>query len=86
MAGAWFGHTDTVTFHDPLAAATLFEPEICHYQSGHIEIEIADSKQFGFTRWNAASSDDSGANADAVHQIAVAVDADKFFQLYFETI
>ena len=78
MAGAWFGHSDIVTFHDPLAAATIFEPDLCQYQSGHIEIEIDASKPLGFTRWKAQQG--------ATHQIATSVDADKFFQLYFRTI
>lgn len=78
MAGAWFEQSEVITFHDPLAAATIFEPQLCHYQSGHIEIEIANSKCLGFTHWNEGKSRN--------HQIATAVDGDRFFQLYFQTI
>ena len=78
MADAWFEGRESVTFHDPLAAATIFEPQICDYQSGHIEIEIEDSKRLGFTHWNAEQSQN--------HRIATAVDVPQFFQLYFQTI
>ena len=78
MGGAWFENKGEVTFHDPLAAATIFAPEICEYQSGQAVIEIADARYFGFTEWR--------ARADGPHQIATSVDAARFFQLYFQTI
>lgn len=78
MGGAWFKDKDEVTFHDPLAAATIFELEICEYQRGHVAIETADTEHFGFTEWE--------AGAAKPHQIATSVDAARFFQLYFQTI
>ena len=78
MGGAWFQNHDTVTFHDPLAAATIFEPEICKYQSGHVAIESADPALYGFTDWKAGQGE--------THTVALEVDADKFYDLYFATI
>lgn len=78
MGAAWFEQSHEVTFHDPLAAATIFEPDICRYQSGQVEVENADPQHFGFTAWKAGQG--------AAHQVAVGVDADKFFDLYFHTI
>ena len=49
MGGAWFADHENVVFHDPLAAATIFEPEICQYQSGHVAIETNDAAIYGFT-------------------------------------
>ena len=78
MGGAWFQDHDIVTFHDPLAAATIFEPEICQYQSGSIAVESADPLIYGFTDWKAGQGE--------THQAATEVDAAKFFELYFATI
>ena len=78
MGAAWFQQSETVTFHDPLAAATIFEPEICRYQSGHVAVETANPAIYGFTNWKAGQ--------DATHSVALEVDADKFFDLYFATI
>ena len=78
MGGAWFQDHDIVTFHDPLAAATIFEPEICKYQSGAVTVESADPSIYGFTDWKAGQG--------ATHTVALEVDAHKFFDLYFATI
>jgi len=34
FAEVWFQHADRVTFHDPLAATTLFDPGICAFTRG----------------------------------------------------
>ena len=47
--GAWLEQNQTVTFHDPLAAATVFEPQICEYQRGYVEVEIVEQPRLGFT-------------------------------------
>ena len=78
MGAAWFQQTDTVTFHDPLAAATIFEPEICVYQTGSVTVETTDAAIYGFTRWSAGPGER--------HMVATKVDATKFFDLYFATI
>ena len=78
MGGAWFQDHENVVFHDPLAAATIFEPEICKYQSGHVAIETANPAIYGFTDWKAGQG--------ATHTVALEVDAAKFFELYLKTI
>lgn len=37
MAEEWFTHTPRVIFHDPLAAASIFVPELCEYESGRVK-------------------------------------------------
>ena len=76
MAETWFKHVDGITFHDPLTAAILFEPDICKYENGNVEVEIMDKDKLGITRWNTKS-------ADKQHTIAVDVDPDRFFEHYF---
>ncbi len=78
MGGAWFQDRDTVTFHDPLAAATIFAPEICRYQTGAVSVETANPALHGFTDWQAGQGE--------THTVALEVDAAKFFDLYFATI
>ena len=75
MAASWFRHAPRVTFHDPLAAAVIFEPDLCVYQSGQVEVETCSEMLRGHTRWH--------AREDGPHQIALEVDAEKFYQSYF---
>ena len=78
MCGAQLQAENSVTFHDPLAAAAIFDPGLCGYQSGRVEVEIAEPSSLGFTDWT--------PQPGATHQIAVSVDATRFFELYLQTI
>jgi len=75
FAQVWFQKNDHVTFHDPLAAATIFDPEICQYKTGTVEIELADPNLLGKTRWT--------PDAAGGHQAALGVDPNRFFRHYF---
>lgn len=37
MASDWFRHAEHMTFHDPLAAALVFEPQLARYEHGRVE-------------------------------------------------
>jgi purine nucleosidase len=39
FAGPWLALRDGVTFHDPLAAVTLFEPAVCGYERGTVTLD-----------------------------------------------
>lgn len=78
MGAAWFGDHDIVTFHDPLAAVVIFEPEICTYQTGEVAVEINEVAHYGFTDWKAGGK--------GTHEVALGVNAPKFFELYLSTI
>lgn len=75
MAEVWFSKARQIVFHDPLAAVALFEPELCRYARGQVEVELASSRVAGMTHW---TEDTSGP-----HQIAVEVDRERFFERYF---
>jgi inosine-uridine nucleoside N-ribohydrolase len=75
MAMAWFEKTDKVTFHDPLATAAMFEPSLCGYARGSVEIELENPKLAGKTHWTPS---DAGQ-----HEIAVTVDEIRFFDHFF---
>src|SRR5215211_3182559 len=65
MAEIWFaGFYPSITFHDPLAAATIFEPELCSYQQGIVKVD--DTEKPGRTIWQPTGP-------DAPHQVAMTV-------------
>jgi inosine-uridine nucleoside N-ribohydrolase len=76
FAEVWFKKRDIITFHDPLAAAAIFDESICGYQSGQVSVEVTDPQLLGLTRWRPGP-------ANAPHQIAVEVAAERFFEHYF---
>jgi len=78
MAEIWFEKFyKSITFHDPLAAATIFEPDLCSYQQGTVEIDTKDVP--GRSIWHLDG-------ATAPHQVAVAVDVDRYFDHFFEVV
>jgi len=72
MSMAWFQETDTVTFHDPLAAACLFEPGLCSYRRGVVSVGADGTSTFT-----------EGEGGDWV---ASDVDADRFFEHYYSVV
>jgi purine nucleosidase len=79
MAEVWFQASEKITFHDPLAAAVIFEPEICQYQDGLVEVELKSDRLMGMTHWNPESQ-------QKPHRIAIEVDPQRFFAHYFGVV
>ncbi len=78
MAEIWFEKFyKTITFHDPLAAATIMEPGLCSYQQGKVILDSTD--QPGKTIWQPG-------NAEAPHQVAMTVDVERYFQHFFGVV
>lgn len=78
MAEIWFaGFYPFITFHDPLAAATIFEPGLCTYQQGLVEIERGEKP--GNTIWQPGGP-------EAPHQVAMAVDVYRYFEHFFNMV
>lgn len=76
FAEVWFQHAERVVFHDPLAAATIFNPAICTFQAGTVTVDITHPERWGVTDWSA------GGEAPP-HEIAVDVNPQAFFDEYF---
>ena len=75
MAEVWFRKGDTVTFHDPLAAAVIFRPDLCTYEDGVVEVTVSsDEKTQGDTPFR------KGAGP---HRVAKTVKPEEFFSEYF---
>lgn len=75
LAEIWFQHTPRITFHDPLAAALLFAPDLCGYADGTVAVDTVPGDGEGRTLWTAR---DGGR-----HRVARTVSTDAFFAHYF---
>ncbi len=76
FAEVWFQSRDIITFHDPLAAATCFDLELCRFQAGRVDVELADPERLGATHWTLGAG-------EVRHEVALEVDASRFFEHYF---
>ena len=76
FAEVWFHERPVITFHDPLAAATIFDPQVCTFTLGAVEVELASPRLGGLTFWRA------GGDAPP-HEVALEVDRERFFEHYF---
>lgn len=72
---AWFDRADRMTFHDPLAAVSIFKPELVDYARGTVSVELQSARALGRTYFDL----DEGGR----HEAAKAVRADAFFDEYF---
>ena len=78
FAEVWFQSRPAITFHDPLAAATLFDDQICQFERGQIDVELAGEHQAGLTHWH--------CHDDGCHEVAMGVDGSRFFEHYFSVV
>jgi inosine-uridine nucleoside N-ribohydrolase len=78
FAEVWFEHADRITFHDPLAATTIFDESICRFKQGSVVIEVQDEKLAGQTRWT--------PGAPGVHEVGLEVSPERFFDHYFGVV
>jgi purine nucleosidase len=76
LAEVWYKHAPQITFHDPLAGATVFEPSLCEYAEGQVTIETASAALAGLTAFDPRGD-------SKPHRVAVSVDAPRFFEHYF---
>jgi purine nucleosidase len=77
FAEIWFQHADRITFHDPLAAATIFDENICQFERGMVEVELTSQRLAGMTHWTPDPS-------VGKHEVALQVDPGCFFSHFFE--
>lgn len=77
MAEKWFESVNKITFHDPLAAAVLFEPDLCTYRAGKVHSPTS-TQEPGATVFEL---DETGG-----HRVADTVDVARFFEHYFEVL
>lgn len=78
-ATVWKKRAPKITFHDPLAAAVIFKPEICKYLDGRVEVELRSERLAGSTFLDTTAT-------EKPHRIAVEVDPEAFLTEYFTTV
>ena len=78
MAEVFFRSRQEIVFHDPLAAACTFEPDICSYRTGSVRVEVQNESEMGRT---VLVPQEAGP-----HRVAQGVDAQAFFEHYFSTV
>lgn len=76
MADVWFRRADKITFHDPLAAACVFEPDLCGYRVGAVRMDLERGDTFGVTVFEECEG--------GPHRVASEVDTEQFFGRYFD--
>jgi inosine-uridine nucleoside N-ribohydrolase len=75
FAEVWFQQADIITFHDPLAAATIFDEHVCGFERGNVIVEEAGGLTAGQTQWT--------SDKDGGHEVALTVNTQRFFDHYF---
>jgi len=76
FAEVWFQRAGHITFHDPLAATTIFDDAICGFEQGHVDIELKSDHTAGATIWRPKAK---GGH----HHVATSVQPARFFEHYF---
>lgn len=74
MAESWFRRSDAIVFHDPLAAALVFEPDLCRYERGFVSVDPSNGRT------------SFAPSSDGPDEVAFEVDADRFFETYFSPL
>jgi purine nucleosidase len=77
FAEVWFRERPAITFHDPLAAVSIFDPEVCTFERGAIDIELTAEDLHGQTKWTEGLGN---------HEIAVQVNPEHFFSEFFSVL
>jgi len=72
----WSSRAQRVTFHDPLAGAVIFEPDLCTCESGRVDVELQSTRMEGMTHFE-------GRAERKPHRVATGVDSGRFFEHYF---
>ena len=75
FAEVWFEKRPSITFHDPLAAVAIFDEDVCGFTRGRVDVELASERALGMTHWQ--------ADPNGPHEVALEVDAGRFFESYF---
>ncbi|MEW6654205.1 MAG: nucleoside hydrolase [Bacteroidota bacterium] len=76
FAQVWFDKFyPYITFHDPLAAVSIFSKNVCGFTGGNVSIEMNQQNMLGLTYWEPSES--------GRHQVALEVNKQDFFGEFF---
>lgn len=74
----WLQSAKTLTLHDPLVAISLFNPDICTYEKGNVEVDTTSRENMGGTKLE--------LNENGNVTIARSVDKKKFYSILEQTL
>ncbi len=91
FAELWFIEMPSIVFHDPLAAACIFAPDICEYRTGLVTATGGTAVNLQHPGPSTGSSEQSAwteftEDLAGPHVIASSVDVDRFFEHYFDVV
>lgn len=78
FGNAWLESSNKLTLHDPLAAVSVFYPDICQFKKGFVVVETNNKSDMGATAFAA----DSDGNVD----VARTVDKERFYKILSATL
>lgn len=73
FGNAWLESSSRLTLHDPLAAVSVFYPDICSFERGRVDVETESEAEMGATRF----APDACGNVE----IARTVDRERFYRI-----
>lgn len=78
FGSAWLQGSGLLTLHDPLAAVSVFYPELCRFERGNVQVETAQEACMGATRLL--------ENPQGRVEVARSADKGRFYRLLSETL
>ena len=78
FGNAWLESAGKLTLHDPLAAVSVFHPDICRFERGAVRVETRRENCMGATAFTA----DPAGNVE----IARSVDRERFYRILSATL
>ena len=78
FGNAWLESSGKLTLHDPLAAVSVFYPDICRFERGKVQVETEQESNMGGTAFF--------SSADGNVEIARGVDRERFYRILSRTL
>ncbi|MGO4527889.1 nucleoside hydrolase [Paenibacillus sp. 2TAF8] len=78
FGNSWLESSNKLTLHDPLAAVSIFYPEVCQFEKGFVRVETQEESLMGGTSFTA----DPNGNVEISRQ----VDKERFYQILSRTL
>ena len=74
----WLESSGKLTLHDPLAAVSVFYPDICRFQRGNGRVETNQKNNMGATTFS--------PNWNGNVEVAVSVEGESFYRILKKTL
>lgn len=78
FGNAWLESSSKLTLHDPLAAVSVFHPDICQFERGFVQVETERESDMGSTAFT--------PSPQGTVEIARSVDRERFYRIVSATL